>query len=237
MGSDLALHGMSWGPHASWQCPVNLNKHEQHSTCSWAAGCGNLQCKVLGASKGLIIERHNSAARLILKEFRKGNLGALDTYADVGEASKVDGLELLGTRVPESILDDSELPEGPQQRDKLRPDILIVGDTATAGPAIGPRRGGRKRNAVGRSTGPITIMEVGYGSDTRYHAKLAEKNEQHAQLRSLLTAQGRKITYLPVILGTMGCTYHSTATALQRVGISHTSTQGPSETLEHACSE
>ena len=108
--------------------------------------------------KGLIIERHNSAARLILKEFRKGNLGALDTYADdCGEASKVDGLELLGTRVPESILDDSELPEGPQQRGKLRPDILIVGDTAMAGRpgaagAAGPRRGSRKRNAVGRST-------------------------------------------------------------------------------------
>ena len=47
-------------------------------------------------------------------------------------------------------------------------------------------------------------MEVGYGSDTRYHAKLAEKYEQHAQLRSLLTSQGRKVTYLPVILGTMG---------------------------------
>ena len=172
--------------------------------------------------KGLIIERHNSAARLILKEFRKGDLGALDTYADVGEASKVDGLELLGTRVPESILDDSELPEGPQQRDKLRPDILIVGDTAMAGPAgtVGPRRGGRKRNAVGRSREAITIMEVGYGSDTRYHAKLAEKNEQHAQLRSLLTARGSKVTYLPVILETMGSTYHSTARALQQVGIS-----------------
>ena len=131
-----------------------------------------------------------------------------DTYADVGEASKVNGIELLGTRVPESILDDSELPEGPQQRDKLRPDILIVGDTATAGPAcaVGPRRGGRKRNAVGRSREAITIMEVGYGSDTRYHAKLAEKNEQHAQLRSLLTARGSKVTYLPVVLGTMGST-------------------------------
>ena len=68
-------------------------------------------------------------------------------------------------------------------------------------------------------------MEVGYGSDTRYHAKLAEKNDQHAQLRSLLSARGSKVTYLPVILETMGSTYHSTARALQQVGISQTSTQ------------
>ena len=180
--------------------------------------------------KGLIIERHNSAARLILKEFLGGDFGALDTYADVGEASKVDGLELLGTRVPESVLADNELPEGPQQRNKLRPDILVVGDTVLAGRpgaagAAGPRRSCRKRNAVGSIKEAITIIEVGYGSDTKYHAKLAAKNEQHEQLRSLLTAQGRKVTYLPVILGTMGSTYHSTARALQRIGISHTSTQ------------
>ena len=63
-------------------------------------------------------------------------------------------------------------------------------------------------------------MEIDYGSDTRYHAKLAEKNEQHAQLRSLLTVRGRKVTCLPVILGTMGSTYHSTVRALEGVEIS-----------------
>ena len=144
--------------------------------------------------KSLIIERHTSAARLILKAFRRGNFRALDTYADVGEASKVDDLELLGTRIPLSNLDDSELPEGPQQRNKLRPDILIVGDTALAGRleaagTAGPRRSCRKRNAVGSIKEAITIMKVGYGSDTKYHAKLAAKNEQHEQLRCLLTAQ------------------------------------------------
>ena len=94
-------------------------------------------------------------------------------------ASKVDGLELLGTRMPGGILDDSELTEGPQLRDRLRPDSLVFGDTViTRRPEpAGLRRGGRKRNAVGVIREAVTIMDVGYGSDTRYHAKLAEKND------------------------------------------------------------
>ena len=36
----------------------------------------------------------------------------------------------------------------------------------------------------------VTVVEVGYCADTRYHAKLEEKQEQHAQLKGILQVAG-----------------------------------------------
>ena len=74
------------------------------------------------------------------------------------------GIELLGICIPDSILHDSEPPKGPQQRDKLRPDSLVVGDTAMTGrpESAGTARlsrGGRKCNAIGMSREAIIIIE------------------------------------------------------------------------------
>ena len=47
----------------------------------------------------------------------------------------------------------------------------------------------------------IWIVEVGYCAATRYHNKMTEKQQQHAQLVSLLESLDHRVM-LPVLLGT-----------------------------------
>ena len=147
----------------------------------------------------LYILRHDQAGRKILRAIHAGSRGSAETHADIGAADKLDSLEIGSKRVPASVLSDSDLPGGPGQRTKLRPDILLIEDT-TPGTQSGsareepaPKRTRRQasewwvvhskeqQQSVTRGK-KVTVVEVGYCADTKYHAKLEEKQGQHAQL-------------------------------------------------------
>ena len=120
------------------------------------------------------------------------------------------------TRIPEFVLADIDLTEGPTQRRKLRPDIMITDITLRETLSCKPsRKRGRHKGqqnhhittiANGRAR-RVWIVEVGYYSDTRYLDKLQEKTRQHRQLQFLLMDKGFKVTCLPIILGNSGAIY------------------------------
>ena len=64
----------------------------------------------------------------------------------------------------------------------------------------------------------IWIVEVGYCAATRYHNKMTEKQQQHAQLISLLESLDYRVNMLPVLLGTTGEIFHSTLTNIKNTG-------------------
>ena len=161
--------------------------------------------------KGLIIERHNEAGRMILEQLKNGSQGACEFVADVGSQDKMAGYDTPGSRVPDWLLDDRDLPEGPAQRAKLRPDILMITPAEQGMPIDGPRK--------------VTLLEVGYCSDTRYKEKLAEKLQQHQTLKQLLVANRHKVRVAPIILGSMGSVFKSNEREIMTLGASRTECQ------------
>ena len=170
------------------------------------------------------------------------------THADIGAADKLDSLEIGSKRVPASELSDGDLPGGPGQRTKLRPDILLIEET-TPGTQSGsareepaPKRTRRQasdwwvvkskeQQQSGMRSKKVTVVEVGYCADTRYHAKLEEKLEQHAQLKGILQSAGHEVDVVPLIFGTTGCIYKSCEGHLRQLGVSHECTQRLLRTL------
>ena len=183
--------------------------------------------------QAIIIERHNWAARLILAAVLAAALGACEVYADVGSLAKLGGLKVRGTRVPPSLLPDASLPEGPAQRAKLRPDIMLVEPSplgGSRGNTVLGKRGPRARRLL-RETGMllrpgarrIRIVEVGYCPDTKHKEKLTEKTEQkteqHRTLINLLAAEGHHVTQEVILLGSAGSVYKSTEASLAALGV------------------
>lgn len=89
------------------------------------------------------------------------------------------------------------------ERDKTRPDILIVEMTAAEQvqkqyteplPPILPHSSARK----------VWLVEGGYCADTKYEEKLAEKQQQHQRLQGMLQMYGYTIILLPIKLGYIG---------------------------------
>ena len=76
--------------------------------------------------KALFIERRNTAARMILKAILNGSKGAWHVAADIGSKRKMGMLACEDSRVPDFLLADADFPEGPEQRVKMRPDILLI---------------------------------------------------------------------------------------------------------------
>ena len=166
--------------------------------------------------KALQIERHNEAGRLILKELARGKHGAYHTMADVGRYSKVKALGIYDNRIDNKILPDATFRRHnlhPGTRNKLRPDIMV----------LGPSRKSQKRKRDCEEERPTigmaNIVEIGYTSEGRYHEKLAEKQEQHAQLLMLLESQGYQVVTNTIVLGSSGGIFKSTTEALENLGI------------------
>ena len=196
----------------------------------------------------LYILRHDQAGRKILRAIHAGSRGSAETHADIGAADKLDSLETESKRVPASVLSDSDLPGGPGQRTKLRPDILLIEET-TPGTQSGsareepaPKRtrrqasewwvvGPKEQQGLATRGKKVTVVEVGYCADTRYHAKLEEKQEQHAQLKGILQAAGHEVDVVPLIFGTTGCIYKPCEDNLEQLGVSHDCTQRLLRTL------
>ena len=78
--------------------------------------------------KAMHIERHNAAARLILKEILRGTKGNHYVVADIGSSEKMRGLGAFDNRINRIVSeqDMETLGYEPSIRDKLRPDILLI---------------------------------------------------------------------------------------------------------------
>ena len=152
----------------------------------------------------------------------------------LGSQEKMAGMHQHDTRIPDFMLADIDVPEGPSQRRKLRLDIMITiitpGETLSCQPSRKRGRHGGQHNhhitttASGRAR-RVWIVEVGYCSDTRYLDKLQEKTLQRRQLQSLLMDKGFKVTCLPIIPGNSGANYSTTESSLLQLGISHKAAQ------------
>ena len=241
----MVRSGQTWHVGKALQYGRTYYGHEVHRNACIHCGEEDGNGHMLGGCKhprmhGMYIERHNVGLRNCVPVIHAGSLGACRTIADAGAAHKMDGLETEGTRIPEDILKDSDLPGGPAQRKLLRPDLLLIappeggeqGDAANDARAKrlrGPPRpywmGGAEasRRTVQRQR--AIVVEFGYCSDTRYHEKYAEKLQQHAQLKMILQAAGYDAEVLPILVGTTGCVYRSTEANLKRLGVSHEAVQ------------
>ena len=158
--------------------------------------------------KSIFIERHNEAARLILAEISKGQAGNCIVCADVGKEAKVASLAIKHTRISESIISKrtfSNLGMATSERDKLRPDALIIESLPqeTISDTLGKTdkqdvQGQHKPSRYIRDAKADSlyrprkayIIEVGYGAEIRCEDKLKEKQNQHAQLKTLLLQEG-----------------------------------------------
>ena len=219
--------------------------HEVHRNACIHCGEEDGNGHMLGGCKhpcmqGMYNERHNEFGRTCLPPVHAGSLGACRMVADIGAAHKMGGLETEGTRIPEDILRDSDLPGGPAQRKLLRPDLLLIAppaggeqDDAASGARTKRLRGPPRHYWLGGAEAPrrntqrqrAMVVEFGYCSDTRYHEKYAEKLQQHAQLKTILQAAGYDAEVLPILVGTTGCVYRSTEANLKRLGVSHEEVQ------------
>jgi hypothetical protein len=65
----------------------------------------------------------------------------------------------------------------------------------------------------------VWVLEVGYGSDTKYEEIWQTKTEQHQTLISLLTHFGYEVHLRPLPLGVAGTIYKTNLTTLVDLGI------------------
>ena len=148
--------------------------------------------------KGRILQRHNDAVQIIAEAIRNSTKLPQSGYLtmDAGIADQ------LNTK-PDSHLPQNWLlnPNLPNQQDTLpyKPDILFI-------PGLFPHQH-IPTTQLERQEYTIYIIEVGYGGDTRYTEKLAEKEAQHKDIREHLTKAGWRVQYYPLILGVSGTIY------------------------------
>ena len=144
--------------------------------------------------KGLIIERHNDAVRLLAQEIRNS-----DRFRDAAlvmdcKESDRESVLAIGTRVPNWIYEG--VPE--EHKDRLRPDlVLFEGITADQ------LRQGCLDTLKTRTT--IHVVEIGYGPDTRLLELRQRKLEQHMELIQALRNSGWTVSNPhPILLGAGG---------------------------------
>jgi hypothetical protein len=118
------------------------------------SGCAHL--------KGLYINRHNGAGKLVLRYIMKGSKGASVVMHDVGKHDNDDGN--VAPRIPTWVYGaDTTNTQLQKQWNKYRPDALIV--------TGGPRKPVHKRH--------VHIVEVKYCRDTDWHQ---QQQRAHLQL-------------------------------------------------------
>ena len=195
---------------ANAQCPLC---RDQDGISHMLGGCSH------PTMKAMYIERHNQAARKILKLIIEGAHGNCYMLADVGSETKLGNLGALDSRLPHWLVTDTDLNTAGATRTQLRPDIMITNarpfelqdehDGVMAGPHAAKQA---------RQGSTVWIVEVGYCAATRYHDKLVEKQQQHEQLISILEGKGYTVHLLPVLLGTTGEIFKSTLKNIKLAG-------------------
>jgi hypothetical protein len=152
----------------------------------------------------LVIERHNSAARYIMKAICDGQLGANVIMTDIGNAEKMREAGFSTrppARIPATVLPDIDS----ETRNSLRPDGLIV--TNLDNPTV-------ERKAY--------IIEVKYAADTDTQRQERNATEQHNRLQEELCKAGyapQNIMQANIILGVGGTVFTDTLTTLCTLGV------------------
>ena len=173
--------------------------------------------------KAMYIKRHDTASRVVLNACSKGAQGSCYVVADVGTMETLAPLGVHGKRIPKWLLTDAHLDSAgfdPKLRHKLRPDIMLVDCTTSELERHIHRPNFVISSQKGKGKRKVQIVEIGYGPDTRYADKLAEKKQEHAELARLLIVQGYDVEILPFILGNGGTIYKSCQDTLSALGIS-----------------
>ena len=203
-----------WGQ--LWNKNMAFRQNMQY--CAGEGVATNANCPVCGSHDGMshmlgscthpmmkamFIERHNIAARMILKLLLEGSHGNCYIWADVGSTNRLGDLGALDSRLPNWLISDSELLCEGLCREALRPDILIT----TAQPPspseqnMHMHESGLVCSAAGKTA---WIVEVGYCAATHHHDKFLEKQQQHEHLTQILQSKGFIVHVLPVLLGNTG---------------------------------
>lgn len=153
----------------------------------------------------LVTERHNVAARYILKAVSEGQLGGSLIMTDAGSAEKMIQAGFTATYnryIPQAILPNTDA----SKLRSLRPDGLIV---LNADKPVERRQ--------------VYIIELKYTADTNTSLQTTRAQEQHKELESLLLAAQYKqqnIIRVPILIGVGGTIYLDTIAALNTLGIS-----------------
>ena len=177
--------------------------------------------------KSRYISRHDTALIKVLIELLQGVLGAHFVIADKGAWESLQQFGAHSKRIPDFVMqDNSSQTDGEEQaktleRDKMRPDIMIVEwtdaerETYMTGnpmPTLSPTMQDNRPRKV-------WIVEGGYCTDTRYMDKLLRKELQHKQLQESLKQRGFEVILLPIVLGVTGTIYKTNIAALSALGI------------------
>jgi ribonuclease HI len=160
--------------------------------CGHEDSCGH----IMGACeheqvKGFYILRHNDAVCIVEKAIKRSTtMGDGLTWRDSGP----EGAEhTQGTRIPAWILPTVQ----EEDRLKMRPDILFMQGA--------PDAYAKRTEALTDKSGiTIHLIELGYGADTRYLEKRAEKQLQHRALETALRSEGWTVIVHTIIIGTGG---------------------------------
>jgi hypothetical protein len=153
----------------------------------------------------LVIERHNAAARCILKSIANGQMGGSLVMTDVGNKQKMldEGFTTCPPpRIPQIVLPTIDA----QTRNSLKPDGLIVSNLE--GPPADRQ---------------VKIVEIKYAADTRTDAQEARAQLQHDNLHKLLIQEGyapTNVQRMPIVLGVGGTIFTDTLSTLSLLGVS-----------------
>jgi ribonuclease HI len=162
------------------------------------AGCKDQQMK------GFYINRHNRAVNIIQTAVSKGALGSSYMIMDAGKQDELPDTVHM-QRMPDSLRPPNTTT--PEVWRKLRPDlVMITGMGADETPTHGMKL-------------HMEMIEVGYCSDTNHEVKLQAKEQQHAQLLTILRGAGHTVRYHTITLGTTGTIRQKTLDTLQQLGI------------------
>jgi hypothetical protein len=158
--------------------------------------------------KGLVIERHNNAVRILVKALVQARKLRAEGYlvVDAGNETQ-EAFPQSHTRLPAWMVPDDI---DPVHRSHLRPDILYVEGL--------PNRDPTPADIVWhKAHSKIHILEIGYCSDTRYHEACSRKEHQHQELTRILTAAGwQQVQPIQVIiLGHCGTIFRPTDRVLR----------------------
>lgn len=195
-------------PAGNGSCPLCM----QHADSS---GHALLHCphRQLQAMR---IERHNAATRRILKALqRHADKAGVYTVMDACPEADAASLGAESTRLPRWILPEGLVTD--HALAKMRPDVLRILELPP-----NPTAEEIERAVQNKGSYTVQVVEVGYCSDTRWRAKVLEKQEQHAALLQALKEAGWNVdeTAYVVVLGACGTVYLSGLQALEKLGLS-----------------
>jgi ribonuclease HI len=180
---------------------------------------------ILGSCPALadyVISRHNKAVAFIQEAVGLGSLSGCFTVMDACARADLPA-GVADTRLPAWLL-----PDVPAEvLSRLRPDMLLVqGMPATAPASAGFYTPGAQ--ARFRASCTISILEVGYASDSGFQDTLALKQTQHLDLCARLVAAGWTLSLTPsgcpfrvILLGTTGHVFAPALATLLHFGVSH----------------